>query len=144
MLTLTYHQFLFVSGRKTIYMGWTDNTYYIKTTFTQITDAVSKTKQPPNIMKCHMTVTYQLAWEQQELDYNQMADYSRTTRLDEFVETSLKKQLPRHMCRDAWQDVCQQQTELDCKVLLPTIIHVHTFILELLSKTILGEQTMFL
>lgn len=91
-------------------MGLTDNTYYIKITFTQITDAVSKTKQPPNILKCHTIVTYQLAWEQQELDYNQMADYSRTTQLDEFVETSLKKQLPRRMCRDAWQDVCQQQT----------------------------------
>ena len=56
-----------------------------------------------------MIATYQLAWEQQELDYSQMADYSRTTQLDEFVETSLMKQLPRHTCRDAWQDACQQQ-----------------------------------
>lgn len=66
-------------------------------------------KKTPNILKCHMIATYQLALEQQELDYSQMADYSRTTQLDEFVETSLTKQLPRHMCRDAWQDVCQQQ-----------------------------------
>lgn len=70
---------------------------------------LAKKKKTSNILKCHMIATYQLAWEQQELDYNQMADYSRTTQLDEFVETSLMKQLPRHKCHDAWQDACQRQ-----------------------------------
>lgn len=80
------------------------NIIHIIINFTQVTDTVSKKKHTK-----YSVTTHQLAWEQQELDYNQMVDCSGTTQLDEFAETSLMKQLPRHKCRDAWQDVCQQQ-----------------------------------
>ena len=46
--------------------------------------------------------THLLVWEQQELDYSQMADYSMTKQLGEFAETSSKKQLSRHKCHGAW------------------------------------------